>query len=97
METFCPCWPIRVFVFVYLSWAGVESVDARHRMQQSHVLSAVERQTLSAVVVNHLWDAREHAAALVQGVAVLFGLGNNDMNTTLACPESHRGEEKTDN
>lgn len=67
-------------------------MDARHWVQQSHVLGAVERQTLSAVMVHHLWDAGEHAAALVQGVAVLLGLGNNDMNTALARPESHRGE-----
>lgn len=73
--------------------AGVESVDARHRVQQSHVLGAVERQTLSAVMVHHLWDAGEHAAALVQGVAVVFGLGDDDMNAALTRPESHRGEE----
>lgn len=82
----------RCVCFVYLSLAGAESVDARHWVQQSHVLGAVERQTLSAVVVHHLWDAGEHAAALVQGVAVFFGLGNNDMNAPLACPESYRGE-----
>lgn len=62
-------------------------MDARHRVQQSHVLGAVERQTLSAVVVHHLWDAGEHAAALVQGVAVFFGLSDNDMNAALARPE----------
>ncbi len=57
------------------------------------MLGAVERQTLGAVVVHHLWDAGEHTAALVQGVAVFFGLGNNDMNAALACPESQRGKE----
>lgn len=70
----------------------MESVDARHWMQQSHVLSAVERQTPGAVVMHHLWDAGEHAAALVQGVTVFFGLGNNDVNAALARPESHRGQ-----
>lgn len=65
-------------------------MDARHRVQQSHVLGAVERQALGAVVVHHLWDAGEHAAALVQGVAVLFGLGHDDVNAALARPESHR-------
>lgn len=62
-------------------------MDARHWVQQGHVLCAVERQTLSTVVMHHLWDAGEHAAALVQGVAVFFGLGNNDMNAALACFE----------
>ena len=82
----------RCVCFVYPMLARVESVDARHWVQQGHVLGAVERQTLSAVMMHHLWDAGEHAAALVQGVAVLFGLGNNDMNAALACPESHTGE-----
>lgn len=79
---------------VCLSWAGVDSVDARHWVQQSHVLGAVERQTLGAVMVHHLWDAGENTAALVQGVAVFFSLGDNDMNAALARPESHRGEER---
>lgn len=60
-------------------------------MQQRHVLRAVERQALSAVVVHHLWDAGEHAAALVQGVAVLLRLGDDDVNAAVARPESHRG------
>lgn len=60
------------------------------------MLGAVERQTLSAVVVHHLWDAGEHAAALVQGVAVFFGLGDNDMNAALARPESYRRGERID-
>lgn len=58
------------------------------------MFGAVERQPLSAVVVHHLRDAGEHAAALVQGVAVLFGLRHDDVNAALACPKSHRGEEK---
>lgn len=58
------------------------------------MLSAVERQTLSAVVVHHLWDAGEHTATLVQGVAIFFGLGNNDMNTALARPESNKGDQQ---
>lgn len=69
-------------------------MNASHWVQQGHVLSAVERQALSAVVVHHLWDAGEHAAALVQGVAVFFGLGDNDMNASLARSDSHRGEGK---
>lgn len=52
------------------------------------MLSTVERQALSTVVVHHLWDAGEHAAALVQGVAVFFCLGHNDVNAALARPES---------
>lgn len=68
-------------------------MDARHWVQQSHVLGAVERETLSAVIVHHLWDAGEHTAALVQGVAIFFGLGDNDMNAALARPESYRGGE----
>lgn len=50
------------------------------------MLGTVERQTLSAVVVHHLRDAGKHAAALVQGVAVFFGLGDNDMHAALARP-----------
>lgn len=69
----------------------VESVDARHWVQQGHVLGAVERQPLGAVVMHHLWDAGEHAAALVQGVAVLLGLGHNDVDAALARPGSHTG------
>ena len=57
------------------------------------MFGAVERQSLSTVVVHHLRDAGEHAAALVQGVAVLLGLRHNDMNAALARPESHRREE----
>lgn len=82
--------------FVHQSWAVVELVDAGHWVQQSHVLSTVERQTLSAVVVHHLWDAGEHAAALVKGVAVLFGLGDDYVNAALACPESCRRQERKD-
>lgn len=67
-------------------------MDARDWVQQGHVLSAGERQTLSAVVVHHLWNAGKYAAALVQGVAVFFGLGNNDVDTTLARPEWHTGD-----
>lgn len=59
-------------------------------MEQSHVFGTVERQTLSAVMVHHLGDAGKHAAALVQGVAVLFGLGDDDVNTALAGPNSQR-------
>lgn len=68
---------------------GTKSVDAMHWVHQGHVLGAVERQTLGAVVVHHLWDAGEHAATLVQGVAVFFGLGDNDVNAALACPEEN--------
>jgi len=69
-------------------------VDARHWVQQGHVLCAVERQALRAVVVHHLWDTGEHTAALVQGVAAFFGLSNHDVDAALACPESHTGEER---
>ena len=61
-------------------------MDAWHRVQQGHVPGAVERQALGAVVVHHLWDAGEHTAALVQGEAVLFGLGHDDVNAALARP-----------
>ena len=63
-------------------------MDAWHRVQQGHVVGAVERQALGAVVVHHLWDAGEHTAALVQGEAVLFGLGHDDVNAALAGSES---------
>lgn len=66
---------------------------ARHRVQQGHVLGAVERQTLGAVVMHHLWDAGEHTAALVQGVAVLFGLGDDDVNAALARPGETRNNQ----
>lgn len=60
-------------------------------MQQRHVLSAVERQPSGAVVMHHLRDAGEHAAALVQGEAVLLGLGHHDVHAALAGPGSqHR-------
>lgn len=65
---------------------------ARHWVQQGHVLGAVERQALGAVVVHHLRDAGKHAAALVQGVAVLFSLGDDDVDAAMARPESHRRE-----
>lgn len=54
------------------------------------MLGAVERQALGAVVVHHLRDAGKHAAALVQGVAVFFSLGDDDVDAALARPESHR-------
>lgn len=69
-----------------------ESVDAGHWVQQRHVLSAVERQPLGAVVMHHLRDAGEHAAALVQGEAVLLGLGHHDVDAALARPGSHTEE-----
>lgn len=54
-----------------------------------------ERQTLRAVMVHHLGDAGKDAAALVQGVAVFFGLSDDDVNATLARPDSQRrGEEE---
>lgn len=65
-------------------------------MQQGHVLGAVERQALVAVVMHHLRDAGEHAAALVQGVAVLFGLGDDNVDAALARPGSHGGNDKGD-
>lgn len=82
--------------FVYLSWCEAESLDARHWVQQGHVLGAIERQALVAVVMHHLRDAGEHAAALVQGVAVLFGLGDDNVDAALARPESHGGNDTGD-
>lgn len=72
-------------VGVHLSVVGVESVRAWHGVQQGHVLGPIERQPLSAVVVHHLWNAGKHTATLVQRVAILLCLGNNDVNTALAC------------
>lgn len=74
-----------------LTSASGRSVDARHWVQQRHVLSAVEGQPLGAVVMHHLRDAGEHAAALVQGEAVLLGLGHHDVDAALAGPGSHTG------
>lgn len=71
-----------------------ESVDAGHRVQQGHVLGPIERQTLSAVMVHHLGDAGEDAAALVQGVAVFLSLSHDDVDAALARPNSHRREEE---
>lgn len=71
-------------------------MDAMHRVQQGHVLGTVEWQPLSTVVMDHLWDAGEHTAALVQGVAIFFGLGNHDMNTALTCSESQGEKGKRD-
>lgn len=75
-----------------------ESVDAGHRVEQGHVLGPVERQALSAVMVHHLRDAGEDAAALVQGVAVFFSLSHDDVHAALARPDSPGREEgeKTD-
>ena len=50
------------------------------------MLGSGERQPLGAIVVHHLWYAGEHTAALVQCVAVLFGLGHDDVHTALARP-----------
>ena len=56
------------------------------------MLGVVEGQLAGGVVVNHLRDAGEHAAALVQGVAALLGLGNDDVNAPLAGPTPHTQE-----
>jgi len=50
------------------------------------VLGVVEGQPLGAVVVHHLGDAGEHAAAPVQRVAALLGLRYDDVNAPLAGP-----------
>lgn len=72
-----------------------DSEDAGHWVEQGHVFGTDERQTLRAVMVHHLGDAGKDAAALVQGVAVFFGLSDDDVNATLARPDSQRrGEEE---
>lgn len=71
-----------------------ESVDAGHRVEQGHVLGPIERQTLRAVMVHHLGDAGEDAAALVQGVAVFFSLRHDDVDAALARPNAHSREEE---
>lgn len=63
-------------------------------MEQRHVLCSMEWQAPGAVMVYHLWDAGEHTAALVQGEAVLFGLGHDDVNTTLTRPETKTRNKK---
>ena len=52
------------------------------------MLGSVERQTLGAVMVDHLRDAGKHTAALVQGVAVPLSLSHDDVNAALARPNS---------
>lgn len=69
-------------------------MDARHWVEQGHVLGPVERQPLSAVMVHHLRDAGKDAAALVQGVAVFFSLGHDDVDAALARPRSTGGEKE---
>lgn len=61
-------------------------------MEQGHVFGPGERQALRAVMVHHLWDAGKHTAALVQGVAVSFGLSHDDVNAAVARPKSGRRE-----
>lgn len=63
---------------------------SRHGVLQGHVLGPIKRQLLGAIVVNNLRNAGKHAAALVQRVAVLFGLSHDDVHTTLAGLESNR-------
>lgn len=58
------------------------------------MLGPIERQPLSAVMVHHLGDAGEDAAALVQGVAVFLSLSHDDVDAALARPNSHRREEE---
>ena len=55
-------------------------------MHQGHVIGAGEGQRLAAVVVHHLGDAGESAAALVQRVAALLRLRHDDVHTTLIRP-----------
>lgn len=90
MKSCCPCTQAQRCVW-FVHRGRAESVDARHWVQQGHVLGAIERQPLGAVVMHHLRDAGEHAAALVQGVAVLLGLGHDDVDAALARPGSHTG------
>lgn len=71
-----------------------DSEDAGHWVEQGHVFCTDERQTLRAVMVHHLGDAGKDAAALVQGVTVFFGLSDDDVNATLARPDSQRREEE---
>ena len=53
------------------------------------MLGVVEGQLAGGVVVHHLGDAGEYAAALVQGEAALLGLRYDDVNAPLAGPATH--------
>lgn len=69
------------------------SVKPGHRMLQGHVLRSGERQPACAVVMDQLWDAAEHTAALVQGedqALCTLGLGHDDVHAVLT--GSDRGQ-----
>lgn len=69
------------------------SVQPGHRMLQGHVLRSGERQPVCAVVMDQLWDAGEHTAALVQGedkALRTLGLGHDDVHAVLT--GSDRGQ-----
>lgn len=61
-----------------------------HGMEQGHMLGAFEGQLLGGVVVHHFRDAAKHGAGLVQRVLVVFGLGHDDVDTSLAGPETEQ-------
>lgn len=55
-------------------------------MQQGHVLSPLEGQLLSGVVVHDFRDAGEDAAGLAERVLVVLGLGHDDVDAALSGP-----------
>lgn len=55
-------------------------------VQQGHVLSPLEGQLLSGVVVHNFRDAGEDAAGLAERVLVVLGLGHDDVDAALAGP-----------
>ena len=65
-------------------WTLVQ--PAVRRVQQGHVLCALERQFLAGVIVYHFRDAAKDSTRLIQGVLVVFGLSHYDVDASLTSP-----------
>lgn len=61
-----------------------------NRVKQGEVLSALDRQLLSRVVMDDLWDAVKGGAVLAQNILVLLGPGELHVHESLAAPEDKR-------
>ena len=65
-------------------WTLVQ--PAVRRVQQGHVLCALERQFLAGVIVYHFRDAAKDSTRLIQGVLAVFGLSHYDVDASLTSP-----------
>lgn len=85
-----------IHIPVCLLFLDACSVWPGYGMLQGHVLYSSERQSVCAVAVDQLRDAREDTAALIQCEAQTLGtlrLGHDDVHTTLTGPNGTRKEE----